>query len=63
MGFLLIENCKSMWNALIGILDSPNNRILLIKPLSQVHSYLKEVKENSDPDFLQLFYAALFMCI
>lgn len=52
-----------MWNALIGILDSPNNRILLIKPLSQVHSYLKEVKENSDPDFLQLFYAALFMCI
>ena len=52
-----------MWNALIGILDAPNNRKLLIKPMSQVHSYLQSVSESSDPDFLTLFYSALFQCI
>ena len=34
MGFLLIENARCMWNALIGILDAPYNRRLLIKPLT-----------------------------
>lgn len=52
-----------MWNAVICILDAPNNRKMLIKPLSDVHSYLRAVSENSDPDFLQLFYSALFQCI
>ena len=63
IGYLLLENCKCMWNALLGILDAPNNRQKLIMPLSKVHSYLKEVREDSDPDFLALFYSALFMCI
>jgi hypothetical protein len=48
---------------LIGILDAPNNRKMLIKPLCKVHQYLKDIKEDSDPDFLSLFYSALFMCI
>ena len=63
IGFLLIENCKSMWNALLGLLDAPNNRRMLIKPLSLVHQYLKDVKEDSDPEFLSLLYSALFLCI
>lgn len=49
-----------MWNAIIGLLDAPNNRKLLIKPMALVHSYLKNVQESSDPDFLALFYSALF---
>lgn len=52
-----------MWNAVVGILDAPNNRKMLIKPMSDVHSYLQKVSENSDPDFLTLFYSALFQCI
>ena len=52
-----------MWNAIIVILDAPNNRKMLIKPMSDVHSYLLKVSENSDPDFLTLFYSALFQCI
>lgn len=63
IGYLLLESCKCMWNALLGVLDAPNNRKLLIKPLSQVHQYLKDVQENSDPDFLALLYSALFLCI
>lgn len=31
--------------------------------MSKVHSYLTESKEISDPDFLTLFYSALFSCI
>ena len=34
IGYLLLESCKCMWNALLGVLDAPNNRKLLIKPLS-----------------------------
>lgn len=59
----MLESAKSMWNAIIGILDAPNNRKLLIRPMALVHNYLKAVSENSDPDFLSLFYSALFQCI
>lgn len=59
----MLESAKSMWNSLICILDAPNNRKQLIGPMSQVHSYLLKVSENSDPDFLALFYSALFQCI
>jgi hypothetical protein len=52
-----------MWNALLGLLDAPNNRKLLIKPLSNAHTYLKDIAEATDPDFLTLLYSALFMCI
>ena len=52
-----------MWNSLIGLLDSPNNFTKLVVPLSKTHDYLRDVKEDSDPDFLSLFYSALFMCI
>jgi hypothetical protein len=41
-----------MWNAVIYILDAPNNRKMLIKPLCDVHRYMRAVSENSDPDFL-----------
>lgn len=34
IGYLLLESCKCMWNALLGLLDAPNNRRLLIRPLS-----------------------------
>lgn len=63
MGFLTLESTKSMWNALLPLLDAPNNRKLLIRPLSQIHGYLKQVRENNDPDFLVLLYSALFTCI
>ena len=59
----MLESAKSMWNAIIGLLDAPNNRKLLIKPMALVHTYLKNVQESSDPDFLALFYSALFQCI
>jgi hypothetical protein len=52
-----------MWNALLGLLDAPNNRKLLIKPLCEVHQHLKAVHENNDADFLVLVYSALFQCI
>lgn len=60
IAYLVLESAKSMWNAIIGLLDAPNNRKLLIKPMALVHSYLKNVQESSDPDFLALFYSALF---
>lgn len=63
MAFLLIEMCKLMWNALLPLLDSAYNRNKLITPMSKVHSYLVNMKENSDPDFLVLLYSALFACI
>ena len=59
----MLESCKNMWNALLGLLDAPNNRKLLIKPLSNAHTYLKDIAEASDPEFLTLLYSALFMCI
>lgn len=52
-----------MWNSLLGLLEAPHNRKLVIQPMSLVHSYLKTVMESSDPDFLALFYSALFLCI
>lgn len=30
IGYLLLESSKCMWNALLGVLDAPNNRKLLI---------------------------------
>ena len=60
---LVLESAKQMWNAVIYILDAPNNRKMLIKPLCDVHRYMRAVSESSDPDFLQLFYSALFQCI
>ena len=63
IAYLVLESAKSMWNAIIGILDAPNNRKLLIRPMGLVHNYLKAVCENTDPDFLSLFYSALFQCI
>lgn len=63
IAYLVLESAKSMWNAIINLLDAPNNRKLLIKPMSLVHKYLKAVSESSDPDFLSLFYSALFQCI
>ena len=56
----MLESAKSMWNSVICILDAPNNRKMLIKPLADVHTYLKNVSENTDPDFLTLIYSALF---
>lgn len=61
--FLVLEAGKLMWNALIPLLDQPNNRKLLIKPLTSVHANLKQVHESGDPDFLVLLYSALFACI
>jgi hypothetical protein len=63
LAFLVLESAKSMWNSIVGLLDAPNNRKLLVKPMSDVHGYLKAVSENSDPDFLTLYYSALFQCI
>lgn len=63
IGYLVLESAKLMWNALLPLLDAPNNRKLLIKPLSLVHQHLKQVDENNDPDFLVLLYSALFTCI
>jgi hypothetical protein len=60
ISYLVLESAKSMWNALVGLLDAPNNRKMLIKPLSLVHEYLMNVQENSDPEFLSLYYNALF---
>ena len=45
---------------MIGILDAAYNRKLLIEPMCRVHSYLLQVQEASDPDFLTLYYTALF---
>ncbi len=63
ISYLVLESAKSMWNALIPLLDQPHNRKLLIKPLSSVHGNLKQVHESGDPDFLVLLYSALFACI
>ena len=63
ISFLVLEAAKLMWNSLILLLDQPNNRKMLIKPMSSVHSNLKTVHESSDPDFLVLLYSALFACI
>lgn len=52
-----------MWNALLPLLESPENRKLLVKSFASVHSCLKLVQENGDPDFLVLLYSALFACI
>jgi hypothetical protein len=48
---------------MLGVLDAPNNRRLLVDPMCKVHSYLLAVQENSDPDFLNLYYTAMFQVI
>lgn len=63
IGYLALESAKAMWNALVPLLDAPNNRKLLIKPLISVHSCLKSTRQNDDPDFLVLVYSALFTCL
>lgn len=39
ISYLLLESSKSLWNSLVGVLDSPNNRKLVIVPMTKVHSY------------------------
>jgi len=63
IGYLALESAKAMWNALVPLLDAPNNRKLLIKPLVTVHQCLKSTRQNDDPDFLVLVYSALFTCL
>lgn len=36
IGYLVLESAKLMWNALLPLLDAPNNRKVLIKPLTNV---------------------------
>lgn len=60
IGYLVLESSKSMWNSMLGVLDAPNNRRLLVDPMCKMHTYLLAVQENSDPDFLNLFYTAMF---
>jgi hypothetical protein len=32
ISYLVLESAKQMWNALLGLLDAPHNRKLVIKP-------------------------------
>jgi hypothetical protein len=52
-----------MWNAVLPMLDAAHNRKKLIEPMSKVHELLTKTKENTDPDFLVLFYHGLFTCV
>ena len=63
LNMLVLEGAKRMWNALLPLLDSRRNKLTLVEPLCKVTSALSSLKENSDPDFLALFYAATFSCI
>lgn len=63
LSYVLIEMCKLMWNTLLPLLDSKHNRNKLIDPMTKVHQNLMELKESSDPDYLVLYYSALFSCI
>ena len=40
IAYLVLESAKQMWNALLGLLEAPHNRKLVIKPMALVHSYL-----------------------
>jgi hypothetical protein len=60
IGYLVLESSKQMWNSMLGILDAPHNRRLLVGPMCAMHANLLAVNENTDPDFLTLFYTALF---
>ena len=63
IGMLVAEAGKRMWNALLPLLGSKRNKIKLVDPLCKVTQCLSALKENSDPDFLALLYAATFGCI
>eukprot|EP01022_Parablepharisma_sp_SALTPOND_P012569 TRINITY_DN161_c0_g1_i1.p1 TRINITY_DN161_c0_g1~~TRINITY_DN161_c0_g1_i1.p1 ORF type:complete len:1999 (+),score=278.18 TRINITY_DN161_c0_g1_i1:82-5997(+) len=63
LGVLVLEAGKRMWNALLSLLESRRNRIRLVESLCKVTGCLGALKENSDPDFLALLYAATFGCI
>jgi len=63
LGFLVLEAAKRMWNSLLTLLESKRNRLRLVEPLCKVTKCLSDLKENSDPDFLALLYAATFGCI
>lgn len=52
----VLESAKFMWNAMIPLLDAPNNKNAVIKPLTYVHTCLKYVRDADDPDFLVLIY-------
>jgi hypothetical protein len=60
LSFILLEMAKLMWNALLPMLDASYNRSKIIDPMIKLHGFLKESKENSDPDFLVLYYHGLF---
>ena len=52
-----------MWNSLLPLLSTKYNRRKLIEPMSTAVTFLRNLRENSDPDFLTLYYAALLGCI
>lgn len=60
LSFVLAEMSKLMWNAVLPMLDAAHNRKKLIDPMTKVHELLTKAKENTDPDFLVLFYHGLF---
>ncbi len=63
IGMLVLEAGKRMWNALLPLLGARRNRLRLVDAMCKVTECLSSLKENSDPDFLALFYAATFSCI
>lgn len=58
----MIDGAKQVWNICSKLQGNQKNRAKLLLPIKSVLSYIKEMREDSEPDLIlllaQLFFKA-----
>ena len=60
INILVIDAGKQLWNVCIKLQESKTNRQKLEKPIAEILGYLKELKDDSEPDLLLLLSQLFF---
>jgi len=60
INILVVDAGKQLWNVCSHLQESKGNRQKLEKPIAEVLGYLKELKEDSEPDLLLLLSQLFF---
>ena len=62
ISLLVVDACKQAWNVCVQLQESRSSRKQLLQPLKSLVGYLKEMKEDSEPDLLLLMGQLYFRC-
>jgi hypothetical protein len=56
----VLDAAKQVWNVCMRLQDSKANRYKLVQPVRTVLNFIKELKEDSEPDLLLLLSQLYF---